>query len=391
MKRKATIVCGGVAALVAATAGVSAAQGTAARTAAASQCSTKLSVLRPHYANPVKRLSGAGSTLSGAGSSWAAPYVNLWATAYAKQGTKVSYQPIGSGGGVAQIQAQTIDFGASDVPMTPTEQQAAKGGTVLHVPMALGAAVVAYHVKGVGSGLKFDGETLGRIFSGDIKSWNDSAIRKLNPGVNLPDEPIAVAHRSDGSGTTNVFTHYLTQTSKTWVSKLGGTKTSQGKVVAWPTGIGGKGNDGVSAVVNQTEGAIGYVELQFAEAQHLKYGMVKNSAGTYIKPCPATITAAANKTFFPPNLKTFLTNRPGELAYPITGTTYALIYQKQTNAATAKALVNFFSWALTTGQNFPASINYAPLGRTLQQRALAQVGKIELNGKPLVTIPKPTT
>jgi phosphate transport system substrate-binding protein len=220
-----------------------------------------------------------------------------------------------------------------------------------------------------------------------IKTWNDPAIKKLNPGVNLPNEPIAIAHRSDSSGTTAVFTTYLTQTSPTWKSKLGGPATSHGKVVAWPTGIGGKGNDGVSAIINQTEGAVGYVELQYAVAQHLTYGMVKNSAGTFIEPCPATVTAAANKTFFPPNLKTSLTNRPGPLAYPISATTYALVYQNQTDPAKAKALINFFSWALTTGQNFPASINYAPLGHTLQQKSLNQLNLIKLNGKALVHIP----
>jgi phosphate transport system substrate-binding protein len=371
--------------------GVGAAHQSVARSAAtaldSAQCKTSISALRPHYPDPVKPLAGGATTLSGAGSSWAAPYVNLWASAYAKSGVKVVYQAIGSGGGVAQIQAQTVDFGASDVPMTPTEQQHAKGGPILHIPMALGAVVIAYHVHGVPAGLKFDGETLGRIFSGDIKSWNDPAIKALNPGVSLPNEPIAIAHRSDSSGTTGVFTDYLTKTSHTWVSKLGGPATSRGKTVAWPTGIGGKGNDGVSAIVNQTEGAVGYVELQYAVAQHLTYGVVKNSTGTFITPCPSTITAAANKTFFPPNLKTSLTNRPGALAYPISGTTYALVYVNQTDAAKAKAIVNFFSWALTTGQNFPASINYAPLGHTLQQRALGQLNQIKLNGKALVTIP----
>jgi phosphate transport system substrate-binding protein len=361
---------------------------TAATTAAAaSQCSTSISALRPHYPNPIKKLSGAATSLSGAGSSWANPYISLWASAYAKTGTKIVYQAIGSGGGVAQIQAKTVDFGASDVPMTPTEQQGAKGGPILHIPMALGAVVIAYHVKGVNAGLKFDGETIGKIFTGDIKTWNDPAIKALNPGVNLPNEPIAVAHRSDSSGTTGVFSDYLTKVSKTWVSKLGGADKSRGKTIAWPTGIGGKGNDGVSAIVSQTEGGVGYVELQYAVAQHLTYGVVKNSVGTFITPCPTTITAAANKTFFPPNLKTSLTNRPGALAYPITGTTYALVYQNQTDEPKAKALVNFLAWALTTGQNFPGSINYAALGKSLQVKALGQIGKITLNGKPLVTVP----
>jgi phosphate transport system substrate-binding protein len=354
--------------------------------AASAQCSTKLLTLRPHYPDPVKPLSGAASSLSGAGSTFVNPIMSIWASTYAKQGVQVAYQSIGSGGGVAQIQAGTVDFGATDTPMLDSELANAKNGPILHIPLVLGAVVPAYHVNGVKAGLKFDGETLGKIYAGVITKWNDPALTKLNPGVKLPDESIAVIHRSDGSGTTAVWTDFLTKTSPTWVSKLGGAAQSFGKTVAWPVGIGGKGNEGVSALVAQTEGAIGYPELQYAISAKLTYGMVKNKVGAFIQPCTATITAAANKTSFPPDLRTSLTWRGDKNAYPITGTTYALVYQAQTDPAKAKALVNFLSWVLTTGQNFPASINYAPMGKILEQRSLKQLNKITLDGKPLVTI-----
>jgi phosphate transport system substrate-binding protein len=371
----------------------SASVGSARPTSAASgraatpvQCSTKLLTLRPHYPDPVKPLAGAASSLSGAGSTLAQPVINMWAATYAKKGTQVAYQGIGSGGGVSQISAQTVDFGDSDVPMTDAQLAAAKGGPILHIPLVLGAVAMAYNVPGIASGLQFDGDTIGKIYAGEITNWNDPAIKKLNPKANLPDLPIAVVHRSDGSGTTGVFTDYLTKTSPSWVSKLG-TPGSQGTVVAWPVGIGGKGSDGVTAAISQTKGAFGYVELQYALAGHLTYGNVKNKAGTFIKPCPATSTAAALKTSFPADMRASLTWKGAPLAYPITATTYALVYQNQTDAGKAKAIVNFLTWALTTGQNFPATINYAPMGKILQQRALGQVNKIMLDGKPLVKIP----
>jgi phosphate transport system substrate-binding protein len=387
--RKTVLAAGALVALLA-SASVGSARPTAPAAdgaAAPVQCPTNLKTLRPHYPDPVTPLAGAASSLSGAGATFVNPIMSMWSAAYAKKGIQVAYQSIGSGGGIAQINAQTVDFGASDTPMLDTELAAAKGGPILHIPLVLGAVAISYHVKGVGSGLNFDGETLGKIFSGQITNWNDPAIKRLNPKANLPDEPIAVAHRSDGSGTTAVFTDYLTKTSPSWVSKIGADK-SFGKTIAWPVGIGGKGNEGVSAVIGQTEGAIGYIELQYAISQKLAYGNVKNKRGTFIKPCVGTISAAAVKTSFPPDMRTSLTWRNGSpIAYPITGTTFMLVYQNQTNEAKAKALVNFLTWALTTGQNFPATINYAPMGKILQQRSLAQVNKIKLNGTALVKIP----
>ena len=391
MNLKQSLMAGGALVALLATASVGSAAPAAPAKSVATvpvQCSTKLNTLRPHYPNPVKPLADAAGSLSGAGATFVAPIMSMWTSAYAKQGPQVAYQSIGSGGGVAQISAQTVDFGASDTPLLDTEIAKAKGGPLLHIPLVLGAVAIAYNVDGVGSGLNFDGELIGKIFSGEITKWNDPAIKSQNPKANLPDQAIAVAHRSDGSGTTAVFTDYLTKTSPTWVAKLGGADKSFGKTVAWPTGIGGKGNEGVSAVVGQTKGAIGYVELQYAISQKLAYGNVKNKRGTYIKPCVGTISAAAVKTSFPPDMRTSLTWRNGSpIAYPITGTTFALVYQNQTDEAKAKTLVNFLGWALTTGQNFPAAVNFAPMGPILQQRALAQVNKITYDGKPLVKYP----
>jgi phosphate transport system substrate-binding protein len=267
--------------------------------------------------------------------------------------------------------------------MKDTELAAAKLGPILHIPLTLGAAVPAYKVKGIQTGLKFDGDTLGKIFAGKITKWNDPALVALNPGTTLPDQPIAVAHRSDGSGTTAVWTDYLTKESPTWVQTLGGPDKSFGKDIAWPVGIGGKGNEGVSGVINQTDGSIGYVELSYALAQNLNYGLVKNKAGNFIQPCVATITAGTQGIPYPPDLRVSLTDGSDPNAYPITGTVYGLVYQNQTDAAKAKALVNFFSWTLSNGQDEAASVNYAPLGKDLQGLATGLVQKITLNGGPV--------
>jgi phosphate transport system substrate-binding protein len=339
---------------------------------------------KPGYPRSIAKIDGGATSLSGAGSTFVAPVMSVWTKDYStSDGVQVAYQSIGSGGGVQQISAGTVDFGASDTPMKDDELAKAKGGPILHIPLTLGAVVPTYNVKGLKAGLKFDGETLGKIFAGKITKWNDPALVALNSGTQLPDEPIAVAHRSDGSGTTAVWTDYLTKESPTWTETLGGKTKSSGKEIAWPTGIGGKGNEGVSGVVNQTEGSIGYVELAYALAQNLNYGQVKNKTGNFIQACIATITKGTEGITYPADLRTSLTDGPDKDAFPITGTTYALIYQNQTDAAKAKAIVNFLSWTLTTGQDDAASVNYAPLGKDLQGLALAQVKKISLNGAPV--------
>jgi phosphate transport system substrate-binding protein len=336
---------------------------------------------KPEYSRTIPKVDGAATSLSGAGSTFVAPVMSVWAKDYSQSdGVQVAYQPIGSGGGVQQIVAGTVDFGASDTPMKNSELTAAKFGPILHIPVTLGAVVPAYNVKGVQTGLKFDGDTLGKIFAGRITKWNDPALDALNSGANLPDQPIAVAHRSDGSGTTAVWTDFLTKESPTWVQALGGSDRSFGKDIAWPVGIGGKGNEGVSGVINQTDGSIGYVELAYALAQNLNYGVVKNKTGNFIQPCVATITAGTQGIVYPPDLRVSLTDGPDLHAYPITGTTYALVNQNQTDATKAKALVNFFSWTLSTGQDEAASVNYAPLGKDLQGLAMGMVRKITLNG-----------
>jgi phosphate transport system substrate-binding protein len=352
--------------------------------AQAGQICGQQAAAKPSYPRTIPKISGGATRLSGAGSTFVAPVMSVWTKNYSESdGVQVAYQPIGSGGGVQQIVAGTVDFGASDTPMKDSEVTAAKFGPLLHIPLTLGAVIPAYNVNGVATGLKFDGDTLGKIFAGKITKWNDPALVALNPGTTLPDQPIAVAHRSDGSGTTAVWTDYLTKESPTWVQTLGAPDRSFGKDIAWPVGIGGKGNEGVSGVINQTDGSIGYVELSYALAQNLKYGLVKNKAGNFIQPCVATITAGTQGIAYPPDLRVSLTDGPDPNAYPITGTTYALVYQNQTDAAKAKALVNFFSWTLSNGQDDAASVNYAPLGKELQGLAMGLIQKLTLNGGPV--------
>jgi phosphate transport system substrate-binding protein len=338
----------------------------------------------PGYKNGLTTVSGQATSLSGAGSTFVAPMMSVWTKAYASaNNVQVAYQSVGSGAGIAQLQAGTVDFGDSDAFMSDSDIAKAKG-PVVQIPLVQAPVVVIYNLPGIPSGLKFDGQTIGKIFSGGITVWNDPAIAALNPGMSLPNTPIAVAHRSDGSGTTAIFTDFLTQTSPAWVTALG-SGTSVGKTVAWPVGIGGKGNDGVSAVVSQTAGGIGYVELDYAIAQHQTYADVKNQAGAFIEPCEQTAAkATVGITSYPSDLRIDIVNKSTDPeAYPITGLTWALVYQNQTKAATAAALVNFFSWILTTGQDMTGSVNYTPLGPTLQGLCIAQLKKITVNGTPV--------
>jgi phosphate transport system substrate-binding protein len=340
---------------------------------------------KPDYPDSIGTIAGGSKTLTGAGSTFVAPMMSDWTKAYSTAtGNQVTYDSIGSGGGVEQVQANTVNFGDSDVGMTAAEIAAAKGGPVLQIPLLLGAVVPTYNLPGIGAGLKFTGSVLGEIFAGKITKWNDPALTALNPGVNLPDEAIAVVHRSDGSGTTGIWTNYLTKESPTWVSALGGPSKSAGKTVAWPVGIGGKGNEGVSGAISQTTGALGYLESDYAIAQNLTYGQVQNKAGKFIEPCIASIIPAVDGVTFPPSLNISLTDGSAPNVYPVTGTTYALVYEHQTSQATAAGLVNFLSWVLSAGQNLNASLYYAPLGSALQQLAIRQLKKITVNGQPVV-------
>jgi phosphate transport system substrate-binding protein len=340
---------------------------------------------KPGYTNGLPAQSNPATTLSGAGSTFVNPMMSAWTSTFAQQkGIQVAYQSIGSGGGVAQIQAGTVDFGDSDAYMKDTDIAKAKG-PILQLPLVLAPVVVTYNLQGVSKGLKLDGETIGRIFAGVITMWNDPTITAQNQGITLPSTPIATVHRSDGSGTTDIFTDFLTKESPTWVTTLGGATKSRGKTVAWPNGIGGKGNEGVSGAVQQTPGSIGYVELGYALTQNLPYADVKNKAAKYIEPCVQTVLAATNGVSYPDDLRFDLTDASDPHAYPITGLTWALIYQDQASASKAAALINFFSWVLTTGQDQTIALNYTPLGKDLQQRCIAQLRKMTLNGSPIVS------
>lgn len=338
----------------------------------------------PGYAASVPVLPAGARRLSGAGSTFVAPVMSVWAERYAQRtGVRVAYQPIGSGGGVAQVNAGTVDFGASDTPMTAAERADAGPGRVLHVPVTLGAVVPAYHVRGLGPGVRFDGEVLGGIFAGRIRRWDDEALRRLNPQVRMPDKPIVVVHRSDASGTTAVWTDFLTKRSPTWIAALGPGRSS-GKQVLWPVGLAGKGNDGVAGMLGQVDGAIAYVELSYVLSQGLPYGQVRNRAGAYIQPCAATVRRAADGVEYPADLTVSFTDGPDPDAYPIVGTTFVLVHAEQTDAAVAAALVNFLAWVLTTGQDLTAAIGYAPLGSRLQQLASAQLRAITTGGTSLL-------
>jgi len=344
----------------------------------------KATTQNPGYKNGLTKQPNQATSLSGAGSTFVNSMMSVWTAAYASTGgVQVAYQSIGSGAGIKQVQAGTVDFGDSDAYMKDADIALAKG-PVLQIPLVLAPVVVTYNVSGVASGLKLDGETIGKIFAGKITSWDDPAIKSENPTVTLPSEPIATVHRSDGSGTTDIFTDFLTKESPSWVTALGGATQSRGKTVAWPNGIGGKGNDGVSGAVGQTEGAIGYVELGYALTQHLPYANVKNKSGAFIEPCNQTVLAATTGVTYPVDLRFDLTDASDPQAYPITGTTWALVYQNQTDAAKAAALINFFSWVLTTGQDMTSTVNYQPLGKDLQQKCIDQLKKLTLNGQPIV-------
>ena len=343
------------------------------------------SVAAPGYANGIAAVQGQATSLSGAGGTFVAPMMSVWTSEYAKTSmVQVAYQSVGSGAGIAQLQAGTVDFGESDAFMSDSDIAKAKG-PVVQVPLVQAPVVVAYNLPGVASGLNLDGDTIGKIFAGQITSWNDPAITALNSGVSLPNLPIAVAHRSDGSGTTAIFTNYLTKESPSWVTALGGSTKSVGKTVAWPVGTGGKGNEGVSAAIGQTQGGIGYVELNYAIAQGLHYADVKNKAGNFIQPC---IQTAANATVgitnYPSDLRVDVIDKStNPEAYPITGLTWALIYQNQTDKAKAAAIINFYSWVLTSGQDLATSVFYTPLGSDLQKLCIAQLHKITVNGTPV--------
>ena len=335
------------------------------------------------YLRTMPVLPGAAPRLSAAGSSLIGPMMSVWAQQYAGQhGTRVAYQPIGSGSGIAQTIAGTVALGATDTPMTSLERAKAGGRRLLALPVTLGGVVPAYHLAGIGAGLRFDADVLGAVFAGRIRRWDDPALRSLNPGLRLPARDIVVVHRADASGTTAVFTDYLTRGSPTWVSALGA-GSSSGKQVVWPTGLAGKGNDGVAGMLAQVDGAVGYLELAYVLGQHLPYGQVRNRTGDFIQPCPATMGRAAQGIDLAADLPTSLADSTERDAYPITGVTYLLLYADQHDRATAVALVNFLAWMLTTGQDLAPPLGYGPLTARLQRDTYAQLYQVTADGAPV--------
>jgi phosphate transport system substrate-binding protein len=298
------------------------------------------------------------TTLSGAGATFPYPMYSKWFSEYSKShsGVEINYQSIGSGGGIRQVTAGTVDFGASDMPMTDKQLQDSKT-KILNLPTVLGADVPAYNIPGVTGEVKFTPEVLAGIFLGKISKWNDKAITSANPGVNFPDKDIIVVHRSDGSGTTFIWTDYLSKVSPEWKSQVG-SDTS----VKWPVGLGNKGNEGVSGLIRQMSGSIGYVELIYAVQNNIPYGSVRNSAGNFIKASLESVSAAAaSAPKMPPDFRVSITNAPGKDAYPIASFTWLLIPLPSKDPAKGKILNDFLNWMVTDGQKMTAALSYAPL------------------------------
>ena len=314
----------------------------------------------------------AQMTINGAGATFPYPIYSKWFDAYAKVDPSVrfNYQSIGSGGGQKQILAQTVDFGASDGPMSD-DNLAKAPGKLLHIPTVAGADVVAYNLPG-DPALKLDAETIAGIFLGQITKWNDPKIAATNSGVSLPDRDIVVVHRSDGSGTTYIWTDYLSKISPEWKQKVG-TNTS----VNWPVGLGGKGNEGVAGQVKQTPGALGYVELIYAVQNKMAYAEVKNAAGEFVKPSLESITAALATADIPDDFRFSITNAPGKDAYPVCGATWLLVYQQQKDHERGKKLVEFLKWAAKDGEQMAKDLEYAPLPESLQQRVRKRIDEIK--------------
>ncbi len=299
----------------------------------------------------------AQTKINAAGASFPDPIYEKWFSEYhnAHKDVQISYTPSGSGGGVKGVTDGTIDFGASDMPMTPQELSAVKG-KILHFPTVIGAVVPIYNVPGVSQELKFSGPTIAGIFLGKIEKWNDKAIVADNPGVKLPGDDITVVHRNDSSGTTFIFTDYLASVSPDWKSKVGASKA-----VSWPTGLGGQQNSGVTGLVKQTPGSIGYVELIYALQNKMGYGLVKNAAGNFVKASIESVSAAAAGVTMPDDFRVSIVNASGKDAYPISSFTWMLIPEKINDPAKSKAIHAFLAWMLTDGQKSASGLSYAPL------------------------------
>lgn len=310
--------------------------------------------------------------INGAGATFPFPIYSKWFAEYIKVDPSVrfNYQSIGSGGGQKQIMSETVDFGASDGPMSDANLAKAPG-KLLHIPTVAGAVVITYNLPG-NPKLKLDGPTVADIYLGKVTKWNDARIAGLNPGVSLPGDDIIVVHRSDGSGTSYIFTDYLSSVSKTWESKVG-----KATSVRWPTGLGAKGNEGVAGQVKQLPGTIGYVELAYAHQNHLPFADLKNSAGHFITPTLDSVTEALATAKIPEDFRFSMVNPPGEKAYPIAGCTWLLVYETQKDGAKGEKLVQFLNWAMKSGEGLASSLDYAPLPDNLQERVLQRIKTIK--------------
>lgn len=321
------------------------------------------------------RSAASGADLTGAGATFPYPLYSKWFDEYAKKtGVKINYQSIGSGGGIRQLIEETVDFGATDAPMTDAELAKAKGGPIQHIPTAVGAVAVTYTLPGLTQALKLTGDVVASIYQGQITKWNDARITSLNPGVSLPSTDILVVHRSDGSGTSYVFTDYLSSVSPAWRTKPG-----KGKEVQWPVGLGAKGNEGVAGQVKQTPGAVGYVELAYANQNKLPTAQIKNASGAFVSPSVQSAAAAAAAAKLPPttDYRVSIVNPPGDGAYPISSFTWIIAYEKQRDPAKGKKLVDFLKWAETDGQAFEAPLDYAPIPDSMRPALLARLDRIK--------------
>jgi phosphate transport system substrate-binding protein len=321
--------------------------------------------------------SAFGQSLNGAGATFPNPIYQKWFTEYHNQHSDITinYQSIGSGGGIRQLQSGTVDFGASDGPMTD-EQLQQTPFKVFHIPTVLGAVVPTYNIPGVTGELKFTGPLLADIYLGKVKKWNDPQLTRLNPDAKLPDMDIVVVHRSDPSGTSYIFTDYLSKVSQDWAN---GPKKGTG--INWPVGLGGKGNEGVSGTVKQTEGAIGYVELIYALSNNMPYGSVQNAAGNFVKGSLASVTAAAAAVKdMPDDFRVSITNAPGKEAYPISSFTWLLVPVEWSDATKEKAFVGFLNWMVNQGQGMTAALQYAPLPSSVANKVKARIKEIKTKG-----------
>ncbi|MFL5393064.1 MAG: phosphate ABC transporter substrate-binding protein PstS [Myxococcales bacterium] len=320
--------------------------------------------------------------INGAGATFPFPLYSKWFSTYNKMHpeVRINYQSIGSGGGIKQVTEKTVDFGASDAPMSDEELSRAQG--IQHIPTVMGAVVLVYNVPGLQS-LRLTPETLAGIFLGKISNWNDPALAKDNPGAKLPDTPIAVAHRSDGSGTTYSFTDYLSKVSAQWKSGPG-----TGKSVNWPAGLGGKGNEGVTGLVKQNEGGIGYVELAYANQNKLPVAEMKNHDGAWVKPTLEAVSAAAAKAQIPDDYRISITDQPGKDAWPISTFTYLLVYKDMPDAAKGEALLQFLWWAAHDGQKLAAALEYAPLPAPVVTKVESTLRKLTVQGKAVLAASK---